>query len=244
MNKSKIKTYVVLDTVNNLIKIGKSQDVLSRLHSLQCGSSSKLELLHTFDADIERLLHVEFQSKRVRGEWFDVPLEHIVNYSNKLDISKFQVSKDKNLIAKGVSARVILNGIDKHFEENKTHLDEDGFECKWLEKEGRYSDYGLPYFERLSHKDERVRKEYDMINLIVFGKISSMLRILFNVSDYDDLGPSLPNPHFNAMRDLQRANTVYIEDGLDFQERKAKLQSLFDRKHKSQLIAEIHLINA
>ena len=36
----------------------------------------------------------------------------------------------------------------------------------------------------------------------------------------------------------------YIEDGLDFQERKAKLTDLFNRKYKQKLIDEIHLLNA
>ena len=48
----------------------------------------------------------------------------------------------------------------------------------------------------------------------------------------------------DAFLSLQRANTVYIEDGLNYQERKIKLQSLFDRKHNQILIDEVHLINA
>ena len=245
MNKSKIKTYLVSDVATNLIKIGRAERPKARLASLQCGSSTKLNIDHVFDANIERELHLHFHNKRERGEWFNVSVSDVISYVEKnLNLSNFQVSKDAKNQINSRMANDVINSTLVYFDRLEGKLDDNGFECKWLNDQNRHTDYGQPYYERLSNTDEEIRKEYDMINVIVFGKTASMLRVYFNTDDYDDLGPSLPPMHFNSMRDLQRANTVYIEDGLDFQERKAKLQSLFDRKHKSQLIAEIHLINA
>ena len=86
--------------------------------------------------------------------------------------------------------------------------------------------------------------EADLINRIVLGCTASKFRKENDILIGDGIRDYLTTLQLKCIIDLQRANTVYIEDGLDFQERKAKLQSLFDRKHKSQLIAEIHLINA
>lgn len=86
--------------------------------------------------------------------------------------------------------------------------------------------------------------EADLINRIVLGCTASKFRKENDILIGDGIRDYLTTLQLKCIVDLQRANTVYIEDGLDFQERKVKLQSLFDRKHKLQLIAEIHLINA
>ena len=245
MNKSKIKTYLVSDMATNLIKIGRAEKPKERLVSLQCGSSTKLNIAHVFDANIERELHVYFHDKRKHGEWFDVSPSDVILYVEKnLNLSNFQVSKDTKNHTQYCLDNDVTDKTISYFEKLEGKFDENGFECKWLNDQNRYSDYGQPYYERSDNKDDKIRKEYDMINVIVFGKTSSMLRVSFNTDDYDDLGPSLPPMHFESMRDLQRANTVYIEDGIDFKERKIKLQSLFDRKFKEKLIQETHLINA
>ena len=67
-----MKTYMVLDTGANLIKIGKSVNVEYRVKSLQACCGSKLEILHVFDFDIESLLHIKFRDSRKHGEWFDI----------------------------------------------------------------------------------------------------------------------------------------------------------------------------
>lgn len=63
------------------VKIGVSKDIMKRLSTLQTGSSMELSLLRllTFrgeNADkkayrCERVLHEEFQTHRICGEWFD-----------------------------------------------------------------------------------------------------------------------------------------------------------------------------
>lgn len=60
-------------------KFGYSRDPLARVRSLQTGSSSQLELVHSIPVDpqrvreLERLLHREIGlHRRVKGEWFTI----------------------------------------------------------------------------------------------------------------------------------------------------------------------------
>ena len=86
--------------------------------------------------------------------------------------------------------------------------------------------------------------EADLINRIVLGCTSSKFRKENDILDGDAIRDYLTKTQLDCIISLQRANTVYIEDGIDFQDRKVKLQSLFDRKFKEKLIQETHLINA
>ena len=86
--------------------------------------------------------------------------------------------------------------------------------------------------------------EADLINRIVLGCTASKFRKDNDVDKNDSIRDYLTFEQLNCITALQRANTVYIEDGLDFQERKEKLTSLFNRKHKQKLIGESHLLNA
>ena len=86
--------------------------------------------------------------------------------------------------------------------------------------------------------------EADLINRIVLGCTSSKFRKDNDILDGDAIRDYLTKTQLDCIVSLQRANTVYIEDGINFQDRKIKLQSLFDRKFKEKLIQETHLINA
>ena len=86
--------------------------------------------------------------------------------------------------------------------------------------------------------------EADLINRIVLGCTASKFRKDNDVDKNDSIRDYLSFEQLSCITALQRANTVYIEDGLDFQERKEKLTSLFNRKHKQKLIDESHLLNA
>lgn len=68
-------TYVYLMRAENgRYKIGISVDPEKRLADLRDGSAVDIELVHYFAAEdaagIERVLHREYETKRVRGEWF------------------------------------------------------------------------------------------------------------------------------------------------------------------------------
>ena len=86
--------------------------------------------------------------------------------------------------------------------------------------------------------------EADLINRIVLGCTASKYRQFHDIPKTDAIRDYLNQAELDCIVSLQRANTVYIEDGIDFQERKEKLTSLYNRKHKEKITNEIHLLNA
>ena len=85
-NKIK-KIYLMLDSVNNLIKIGQSYYPKTREKTLQ-GVSPKWDLITTWIAPVEeeKKLHKKYKDKRIRGEWFNLgfsDLKEIKEYMNK-----------------------------------------------------------------------------------------------------------------------------------------------------------------
>ena len=86
--------------------------------------------------------------------------------------------------------------------------------------------------------------EADLINRIVFGMTASKFRKHHDVEKGELIRDYMTSEQLDCIVSLQRANTVYIEDGLSFDERKTKLTNLFDRKHKQKLINEIHKLEA
>jgi hypothetical protein len=71
-SKTAQRVYLVQCSATGLVKIGMAADVMARVRDMQTGSSS--ELVPLLDVaggrDLERELHLNFASKRVRGEWF------------------------------------------------------------------------------------------------------------------------------------------------------------------------------
>jgi len=65
--------YVIFDTVNKSLKIGRSKNPKSRLAALQLSTSNKLELLRIVkgQGEMERPVHQKFASKRLASEWFE-----------------------------------------------------------------------------------------------------------------------------------------------------------------------------
>lgn len=86
--------------------------------------------------------------------------------------------------------------------------------------------------------------ESDLINRICLGMTASKFRKHHDIAKDELIRDYLSTAQLNCIIALQRANTVYIEDGIDFQIRKQKLTDLFNRKHKQKLIDEIHLLEA
>lgn len=107
----------------------------------------------------------------------------------------------------------------------------------------------LPMTNAIKEAHEEIKpyhfsNEADLINRIVLGCTASKYRKDHEIEKNESIRDYLNQAEIDCVIALQRANTVYIEDGLDFQERKEKLTSLFNRKHKHKIIAEIHLLNA
>lgn len=86
--------------------------------------------------------------------------------------------------------------------------------------------------------------ESDLINRITLGMTASKFRQHHGIGKSELIRDYLSTAQLKCIIALQRANTVYIEDGIDFQQRKEKLTDLFNRKHKQKLIDEIHLLEA
>lgn len=92
VDNSKIKKiYLLLDSKNNLIKIGQSYYPDLREKTLQ-GISPKWDLITTWIAPVaeELALHKMFQEKRIRGEWFKLnfsDLQKIKEYMNKYKLN-------------------------------------------------------------------------------------------------------------------------------------------------------------
>ncbi len=84
------KVYLLLDSVNNLIKIGQSLNPNLREKTLH-GISPKWDIITTWIAPVseERKLHKLFEHKRKRGEWFDLSF-------SDLKVIKEKMGKYKN----------------------------------------------------------------------------------------------------------------------------------------------------
>ena len=107
----------------------------------------------------------------------------------------------------------------------------------------------LPMTNAIAEAHEEIKpyhfsNEADLINRIVLGQTASKYRQFHDIQKGEAIHDYLNQAELDCIISLQRANTVYIEDGLDFQERKDKLNLLFNRKHKHKIIDEIHRLNA
>mgnify|MGYP001563209798 CR=1 FL=1 len=77
-----MQTYFIFDGLD--VKIGRGQDAIKRMNSLQCGSSKKLSLLKVLEGDLETELHRKFEDWRIRGEWFQLS-QPIANFLDGLE---------------------------------------------------------------------------------------------------------------------------------------------------------------
>lgn len=107
----------------------------------------------------------------------------------------------------------------------------------------------LPMTNAIAEAHEEIKpyhfsNESDLINRITLGMTASKFRKHHDIAKGELIRDYLSIAQLNCITALQRANTVYIEDGIDFQIRKQKLTDLFNRKHKQKLIDEIHLLEA
>ena len=64
------KTYFILCKEANAIKIGMAADVSTRLASLQVGNPFELRIVLILPVNIETKMHKQFNSLRLRYEWF------------------------------------------------------------------------------------------------------------------------------------------------------------------------------
>jgi len=76
------KTYIILDESTGFYKIGKSHDPGGRLVSLSTGKPF-LKLIMEIDRNIENELHNAYSHKNVKGEWFNLSDNDLIDIYDK-----------------------------------------------------------------------------------------------------------------------------------------------------------------
>jgi hypothetical protein len=86
-NKTNPSLYLITD--GELTKIGISNNLQSRLKSLQAGNGRELLVLFSVELEnafeIEQKLHKKFREKRLVGEWFSLTLSDIAIIKNEFE---------------------------------------------------------------------------------------------------------------------------------------------------------------
>lgn len=80
--------------------------------------------------------------------------------------------------------------------------------------------------------------ECDLINKIVTGYTAKKLREKLEIDDSEALRDYLTESQISAIHYLQRTNTVLIEEGYSFDDRKRKLNERFEKKFAAKIKVE------
>lgn len=86
--------------------------------------------------------------------------------------------------------------------------------------------------------------EADLINRLALGMTAAKFRVHHEIDKKVAIRDYLTPEQIHCITELQRANTVFISMGWDFEQRKEVLKGMFDRNHRRPLIEEQHTIAA
>lgn len=86
--------------------------------------------------------------------------------------------------------------------------------------------------------------EADLINRIALGMTSAKFKVFHKIGKTESIRDYLTPCQIKCITDLQRANTTFIQLGMEFEDRKVKLMELFKRNHIISLFDEQHHIAA
>ncbi|WP_112288414.1 Rha family transcriptional regulator [Rahnella sp. AN3-3W3] len=86
--------------------------------------------------------------------------------------------------------------------------------------------------------------EANMINRIVLGTTSAKFRKENDIGKTEAIRDYLTAEQIRAITELQRADTVFINMGWDYDKRKLELTGMFERNHRLPLIEEQHRLAA
>jgi Rha family phage regulatory protein len=86
--------------------------------------------------------------------------------------------------------------------------------------------------------------EANMINRIVLGTTSAKFRKENDIGKAEAIRDYLTAEQIRAITELQRADTVFINMGWDYDKRKDELTNMFERNHRQPLIEEHHHLAA
>jgi len=74
-NKEKQYTYLMKDA-SGFYKIGVSKDVTKRENTIRVGNAS-IETICKTEGNIEKMLHLKYADRHIRGEWFNLTKEQV-----------------------------------------------------------------------------------------------------------------------------------------------------------------------
>ena len=116
-NRMRQFVYIIENVDNGAIKIGVGNDPNKRLKQLQTGSVSELELVYQSNVcsnafDIEAECHHHFEEYHIRGEWYDVSKNEVINY---LEQQNFVLKSEFSKYLYG-SINIIAKEIDNYIE--------------------------------------------------------------------------------------------------------------------------------
>ena len=80
--------------------------------------------------------------------------------------------------------------------------------------------------------------EADLINRVILGCTSGKFRAQNEIEENESIRDYLSPLQMQCFTELQRANTVYITDELEFEERKEKLIAAYNKRWRERLIEE------
>ena len=86
--------------------------------------------------------------------------------------------------------------------------------------------------------------EADLINRIALGMTSAKFKVHHDINKNESIRDYLTPCQIKCITDLQRANTTFIQLGMEYEERKLRLMELFKRNHIIQLFDEQQRIAA
>lgn len=86
--------------------------------------------------------------------------------------------------------------------------------------------------------------EADLINRLALGMTSAKFRVHHEIGKKEPIRDYLTPEQIRCITELQRANTVFISMGWDFEQRKEVLRGMFERNHRQPLIEEQHRLAA
>lgn len=105
-SRSRQFVYVIRNPENDRIKIGVSNNVEKRLHILETGAGTKLDLVYKSIVcsnafDIENMVHKHFNEYRIFGEWFQVDTSKVINFLEQQQyVLKSEFAKYVSVIGK------------------------------------------------------------------------------------------------------------------------------------------------
>lgn len=92
-------------------------------------------------------------------------------------------------------------------------------------------------------KPHHYSNEFDMVNRIVLGVSKKKWCEMEEISK-ENFRDALTSVQIEAVENLQTANTVLIETGMEYQTRKNKLSKIYDKKFAQRCLDEIVRLNA